>query len=275
MADQSDVETALVNAIAQALYPEGPSFPGTISAPCRIYRGWPDSAPLDRDLEEGWVNISVFPLDFGMRKTTRYMDSWELLGPKLPELTVQVTGTTAIFSGIAQAGQLAGLLVNNSAFVYPVQTADTPGSVAAALAAKIAATQPVSLKGASITVPGAYKLIGRVVVSQPALWQTRRQEQNFRVTLWCPDPLTRDAAASAIDAELAKVQFLQLSDGSLGRLLFQSSTTIDNAEAVGLYRRDLVYSVEYPTTLIQALPTMLFANITIGNPIDTFGTLAA
>jgi len=275
MADQSDVETALVNAIAQAIYPEGPSFPGVISVPCRIYRGWPDSAALDNDLKAGWVNISVFPLSVGMRNTTRYMDFWQLLADQPPTLEVHVTGTTATFSGTAQAGQLAGLLVNNSAFVYPVQATDTPASVAAALAAKVAGTQPASTNGASVIVPGAYRLIGRVVVPQPALWQTRRQEQNFRVTLWCPDPLTRDAAASAIDAEFAQAQFLRLADGSLGRLLFQSSTTMDNAEVVGLYRRDLLYSVEYPTTRVQTLPTMLFANVTIGNAIATFGTLAA
>ncbi|MBX5454344.1 MAG: hypothetical protein K6U10_10445 [Acidobacteriia bacterium] len=273
MADQSDVETALVNAIAQAIYPEGPGFPGVISAPCRIYRGWPDSAALDNDLKAGWVNISVFPLSVGMRNTTRYMDFWQLLADQPPTLGVDVTGTTATFSGTAQAGQLAGLLVNNSAFVYLVQATDTPASVAAALAAKVAGMQPASTNGASVTVPGAYRLIGRVVAPQPALWQTRRQEQNFRVTLWCPDPLTRDAAASAIDAEFAQAHFLQLADGSLGRLLFQSSTALDNAEVVGLYRRDLLYSVEYPTTRIQTLPTMLFANITIGSAIATFGTL--
>ena len=42
----------------------------------------------------------------------------------------------------------------------------------------------------------------------------------------------------------------------------ESVFTIDrNAQ---LYRRDLVYQVEYPTTLTALLPVMLFADLTLG-----------
>ena len=61
MADQSDVEAVLVGLVGAAVYPEGVSAPSVLGRVCRVYRGWPTGALLDRDLAAGHVNITVFP----------------------------------------------------------------------------------------------------------------------------------------------------------------------------------------------------------------------
>ena len=63
MADLSQVEDLLVATIAQAVYPDGTAAESATDTPARIYRGWPQPTPLDDDLKNGTVNISVFPLD--------------------------------------------------------------------------------------------------------------------------------------------------------------------------------------------------------------------
>jgi hypothetical protein len=57
--------------------------------------------------------------------------------------------------------------------------------------------------------------------------------------------------------------FIPLADGSYGRLLFMGSSAQDNAADATLYRRDLTYSVEYPTTLAQITPAMLFGTTNV------------
>ena len=61
MADQSDVENALVNLVSAALYPNGTDEVSVPGPDCRVYRGWPNSAALDTDLAAGKINIRSFP----------------------------------------------------------------------------------------------------------------------------------------------------------------------------------------------------------------------
>jgi uncharacterized protein YaiE (UPF0345 family) len=263
MADQSDVENTLAALVAGALYPHGGDAASISGLLTRVYRGWPVAAALDSDLAGGRVNVTVFPLP-GARNTTRYMDEWLIPAPVEPALTVTVAENSVTFSGSVDTGQLAGILADGKTYVYQTAAGDTPALVAANLAAAMRADWIVLQSGSTITVPGAAMLLARIVAEQPALMQTRRQEQLFRITCWCPDPLSRDATASAIDAALAQARFIALPDGSQARLLFRNSEVTDRAEDASLYRRDLVYSVEYPTTLAALLPTMLFADIALG-----------
>ena len=201
MADQSDVETALVGVVGGALYPTGLSGPCAVpDAICRIYRGWPVSAALDADLAAGLVNVSVIALSGQSVNTTRWPDIWSIQQVTTPSLLVDVTGDAATFSGNAGPGQLAALVAGTRATVYRTQPGDTPANVAAQLCRQLLASGPASVSGATVTLPGVPVLLARVEADQPALRQTRRQLQAFRVTAWCPDPLTRDAIGSAIDS---------------------------------------------------------------------------
>jgi hypothetical protein len=260
MADQSDVETALVALIAGILYPQGPNAPSILGRVCRVYRGWPHGAALDADLAQGIVNVTLFPDIRHERITTRYPAEFQITTQNVPTLTVATTPTTATIGGSPGGGQLVGLLVDEIAVVHRAAASDSPALVASILAADLAASRLALISGAAITLPGARRIVGRVVADQLAQSETRRQRQGFRVTLWCADPATRDEAASAIDAALSAVDFVALPDGTSGRLLFRNSVAMDQAENAALFRRDLLYTVDYATTVSAALPSMIFGD---------------
>ena len=262
MADQSDVEFALVNLVSTTLYPNGTGEASMPGPDCRVYRGWPNSTALDVDLAAGKINVTVFPGGGTGRTTTRYAARW--VGSLAQRsLTAVVIGTSVTFGGSADLGQIAGILVNGQSYAYRTQVGDTPALVAANLAAMIRSHSIVVLVGNTLTVAGAGCILSRVVADAPAQQELRRQEQSFRVTCWCPSPLTRDATATAIDQSLSGIRFIPLPDGTSGRLMYIGTTVFDQSQNARLYRRDLTYDVEYPTTLSISLPSMLFGDLVL------------
>ena len=263
MADESDVETALVSLAAAALYPNGAGTQSVPGPDCRIYRGWPSVSALNADLAAGRINVTIFPAHGTLahaRTTTRYTPIWSV-HPVPPTLTVDVSGASVTFGGSADLGQLAGVLVSGQGYSYRTQAGDTPALVAANLAELIRPTTIVQLSGSKLTVPNVGVLLARVVADAIAQQEIRRQELNFRVTCWCPTPTTRDVAATAIDLSLAQVPFIILPDGSTGRLTYYGTSVLDQSENALLYRRDLLYRVEYPTILTASQPAMLFGDL--------------
>lgn len=273
MADQADVETALAALAANALYPNGTAAASATGAVYRVYRGYPASPVLDVDLAAGIAHVSVTPAGGEVRNVTRYPRVWREVAPVTAVLSVAVNGVTAVFSGHCAMGQLAGVMVNEATFPYAVQANDSPATVASNLAAQIrAAGWIVDYAGSGLAVPGAERFVARVVAGAGALQEIRRQEQEFRISMWCPDPASRDAVAPLIDLALGQINFLPLADGSFGRVRFASVSVSDGGADADLYRRDLVYAVEYPTVLAQMTPAMLFGttvtainDVTLGN----------
>jgi hypothetical protein len=262
MADQSDVESALVSAISSALYPYGMDETSVSGQDCRIYRGWPNSAALDADLAAGKINVTVFMAGGTGRTTTRYAEQW--IGPPVqPSLTAVVTGTSATFVGQAGIGQIAGILADGRSYAYRTQHGDTAELVAANLADMARVHSIVRLSHSTLTIAGVSRLLVRVVADAPMQQEVRRQEQDFRITCWCPTPASRDAATAAIDQSLSGVRFLLLPDGTHGRLIYSGTTVFDQSQNASLYRRDLMYSVEYATALSASLPAMLFGNLMV------------
>ena len=261
MADQADVENAIASIVASALYPGGPSAGSSVGVPCRIYRGWPNPAALDADLAAGNVNVTIFPLPGLQSNTTRWLEPSVVIASPAPTLTVATAGLAVTFGGSADTGQVAGILVDGVGYAYRTATGDAPALVAANLAVLIRANRPVALAGSTLTVPGAAQLVGRVVADATTLNEVRRQSQLFRVSCWCDSPTRRDAVAASVDAALAALTFITLADGSTARLRFHSGVVRDQAQNAALYRRDLLYSAEYPTTQTADLPSMLFGDL--------------
>ena len=263
MADQSDVEQSLASLIARMLYPDGRSAAGsgasTAGPPVRIYRGWPDDVALARDLAAGVLNVTVAADAANQTTTTRYANEWLPIEILEPTLSGAVAGNVAVFAGDAGPGQIAGLLVDGFAAVHRTVVGDTPVTVALAIATGLASRNAMA-SGSSVLVLGARRMKARVVADQPGVRETRRQRVVFRIVCWCPDPDSRDLLASLIDSRLSDIAFLELPDGLSGRLRIVASAPTDRALAAGLYRRDLLYSVEYATTIRLDLPTLLFGN---------------
>jgi hypothetical protein len=244
------------------LYPNGTSDASIPGTDCRVYRGWPNSAALDADLTAGAIHVTIFPGGGTDRTTTRYPERWHGV-PACPRLNGAVSGTSVTFTGNAEVGQVAGILVDGHSYAYRTRIGDTPSSVAANLATMIRNHSIVHLSNNSLTVAGGGMVLARVVADAPAQIELRRQEQAFRITCWCPTPAVRDTTASTIDLSLSSLRFISMRDGTKGRLLFVSSAAFDQSQNARLYRRDLTYSVEYPTTKSDTLPAMLFGDLAL------------
>ena len=268
MADQSDIETSLVSAIGQALYPLGPLAPGLMANVYRIFRGAPAATVLTADLAAGIVNVTVAPDPALHADVTRYLDEPQIISNNAPTLGITIAGTTATVVGTPAVGQVAGLLIDNFAVVHRLQQGDTADLIAATLGTYARTRTFVIVQGARVSIPNARSLTGRVVSDRSVQREVRRQQQGFRVTLWCPSPLLRDAVGAAVDQALTNSNWLPLADGTLAYLRAHGSTVFDQSQNANLYRRDLLYAVEYATTVTATLPSMIFGDL-IFAPTDT------
>lgn len=260
MADISDVETNIAGIVTDMVYPNGTSAPSITGSIVRIYRGWPNQAALNADLASGIVHITIFPDPGRTRISTRYLDPPEATSVMLPTMTASVTASTATFSGVAAPGQIAGILVDNSAFVHRTVKGDTPEFVAGILGTYIRTRRAVQVRGASLTLPGSGSLIARVVADQTTRGETRRQVQSFRLSFWCPTPTLRDQIAALADVTLSTRKFLTLPDATAARLQTTSVMVFDQSQNAGLYRRDQMLSVEYATTTATVQPALIFGD---------------
>ena len=279
MADISDVEKAIVDAVVAVIYPDGISNGSVAGANVRIYRGWPSPTGLTADLAANIINVSIFSDPKSTRDTTRYPRIWRSANLPVPTLSVELNDGVATFNGTGSAGLNAGVLVRGNGYVVPVNANDTPDTVATLLAAQI--TGAIA-SGAALSVTGTPIAAARVEGSAIAWQETRRQEQAITVTLWCPDPASRDSLSSAVDSGLSQIDWLSLADGSSARLLFKGTDVTDASENADLYRRDLVFKAEYPTIIQQLSSAMLFGTTNIeleagpaSTPVVTFPMIGA
>lgn len=253
MADLSTVETALLAIIQDAVYPNGTSNPSVVNADVRIYRGWPIAAQLDTDLAAGKCHVSVYSQQNMERNTTRYPRETKITARPVHTVTATVAGNDVTIGGTISTPQNVIVLCGTAfAFPYSIQSSDTPASIAAALAALIAASFPgTSADGTVITIAGAPGIVEARVVGAFSTWtEQRRQERGIQITCWCPTPAARDVLAPAVDLAFAEIDWLTLSDQSACRIRYERTIETDVPQKVQLFRRDLFYSVEYPTVTI-------------------------
>lgn len=257
MADQSDVEAALAGAVGGALYPQGLSGPCAVAGTqARIYRGWPMAAALQADLQAGVCNVSILAVEGTARNTARWPDAAIPLTTAAATLFADVAGQSVRFSGTAADGQVAAVIADAATVAYRMIGSDSPQSVAAKLARLMQAQRAAELDGAVLTVPGAVRLVARVEADQPTLRMTGRRSQTFRVSCWCPDPPTRDALGAAVELALSAYDFLGLADGTSGRIRFEGASVSDARDDVALFRREILYGVDYAVTQAAVLPRM-------------------
>jgi hypothetical protein len=269
MADISDVEQAVADAVTSILYPAGSAQPSIIGTLCRVYRGWPNPGTLNADLSASAVNVTIVTDNESGRTTTRYLPEWQTTSAQ-PGITASTAGPTIILSGRPTAGDVVGALIDNVAYTYRIQTGDTTGLVAANLSQLIQANRPSTAQGFTITVPDAGSIKVRTVCDNATSFESRRQEKDVRIICWCPTPSIRDSIAAAIDAAIDRMTFLLLPDGTNVRVVYRNTASYDQAQNALLYRRDLVYAVEYPTITVVQQSSMLFGASDINGNI-TYG----
>ena len=249
--------------IVQILYPGGTQVPSVTGQTIKIFRGWPSNLGLNSDLAAGTSNVTVFSDAKHARETTRYPRVWREVNRVPVTLVATVSASSVTFSGTCLVGQVTGIEVDGQSFVVSVSTGDTPRTLAGRFGAVI---PDVLVSGATVMFPSGKLVSARVVAGGTASMETRRQEQDILVGVWCPTPSARDTLAACVDAALSQVDWLQFPDFSSGLLRFRATAEIDTSENANLYRRDLTYCLEYPTTITAAVPAMLYGRLVSAGP---------
>lgn len=258
MADLVDVEQALVKVAADSLYPNGNPVEGQAFAPSvttdsvRIFAGWPNPAALDKDLNAGVVNISVFPMPRGEKNTTRFPKEWQESDPPVTTITAALDGQTITLGGEPGGVQYVTVIIGQRGiYSYPVSSNDTLETAAVNLAALISADYPATAIGAQITVQTSATIVARVGSTGTSWMELRRQEKSFMISIWAATPAARLRVSRVVDTAFARLERLTLADKSSARLIYQGTVESDDAQRVRLYRRDIMFSVEYPTTDVR------------------------
>lgn len=257
MADLSDVTATLCSIVAGTLYPTAPTAinqKSTAGVPVRILVGWPDPKSVDGDKKCGRTSVSLYPMPHEIN-STRYPRQWQTVGPFLAQ--------TFSLTSAAQTITISGAKPNpwyqhNLAAIIggkPYIVSTTPTSTAAAIAAQLGALLAADYPGtgvsqAAVTLPaGASIETLRVGTGALVAMEVRRQTRRIQILILSPAPLDRDAVAKTIDPVLANLIRFDLPDGFGARLIYVGSPFNDLDQTFGLFRRDLLYDVEYPTTL--------------------------
>lgn len=299
MADLLDVENAFVSLISATLYPNGTSQPSITGIPAIIYAGWPTASQLDSDLlalskanPAGRMHVTVFP-GKQERNTTRRLRQWRQVISPVITLTLTVSGQQVTVGGMVSVPQNVMLLVNGVAYVYAVQVGDSLSSIAANLAALIPGAS--SGGGAVWTAdstgradsgthtadgssPGSGSIItlastanltaARVGGVGTSAQEIRRQERLIQVIVWGDTPAHRDITAAAIDPVLGNIGFLSFPDQSRGYVQYRGTNVIDVMSKAVLYRRDLNYTVEYPTLQTKQFQQIVATELNISASVD-------
>lgn len=252
MADINDVETALVNLVAAALYPNGTGQASAAGVPVVVYPGWPTASRLDADLLAGKTHVTVFPTAVE-RNTSRYPRVWQQQTLNAVTLGMTVGGQQVTIGGAMPAPftpHVLNVMVNGVPHPYQVLATDTLAAIATALAALVAADVPgTAAAGAVITLPAGARINAvRVGVTGIAIRELRRQEREFRISVWSDTPDHRRAVAGIVDVALGAVDRVVMPDGTGARVLYRSNMDVDSQQKAKLYRRDFMYSIEYATT---------------------------
>lgn len=271
MSDLSDVLNTLMTQAAALVYPAGTSQPSVTGGQIRVVVGWPVPGSLDLDLKNNVVNISIFPAG-QESNTTRYPTTEQVMGITAPTLTLTQSGSTIAVGGTMPApfgAQNLVALIRGQAFSYGIQPTDTLTSAATGLATLINAAFPgTTSAGPVITLPaGPIPSALRVGTVGTVAQELERLSQRIQITVWAPDPTTRATVSGALKQGLAQLPFLTMPDGFAARLRSAGGLLSDVLEKAKTYRRDLIYEVEYATTLtttaatVEALVTQVTVNL--------------
>lgn len=273
MADLSDVSNLLVAQVAAYLYPNGTANPISPIAGCavKVFVGWPQPEATREDFTNniGYVSVYPLPTETVLRSTVR---EWEVQSIAAPTVTVAVSDVTVTLGGTVPASQNVAAVVDGKPYVYGVQATDTLSAIATALATMISADQPATSSGTGFTVPGAHLIEARVGTAGTIIRELRRQRKGFQITAWgnCFD--VRDRLGMAIDQALGPLVRATLPDGSQAIFHYQSSRQDDTQQKQLIYRRDVIYGIDYSTTQIDNAFGVVAPQAFVVGGGDTLGT---
>ncbi len=265
MADQADVETALVAFISTTLYPSGTSSPSVVNALCSVSRGWPTEAGVADAVSQNGVLIAVHQRAGYSRDATRYQRISQDT-QTAPTLTATMAGFVVTFGGTVTAGNTVGVLSAGIAYIHVAAGTETLSSIASALAAVIPGA---AAAGAVLTLPSPNALPAVVVVNGgTSSVEVGRQQSGFSIEVWASSPAQRDAVMNYLRPALEYSFRMTLADGTIATLMsFQETGPDDLPSREKMFHRSLMAVFDYPivyTSTAQAVAAFL-TNVTPKN----------
>lgn len=266
MADLSDVTAYLASTIAAIVYPSGTTGASIINGPVKIFEGWPLPDVLDLDMQGKFLSVatasvpaepidngvgpvcsvSVFPVPGGTKAAFQILDNPYVITAPVHGLTPTVSGVALTLAGTPGTGEFVTIIADGSK-IYSRGGADI-ATILAALLADMATDYPsAAVASDTITVNGASEIIARIGAPATLGQVTHRQEASVQITIWAPDPARRTALSAPIAVALSKQIVVTLADGSMAKITPERVNVTDDHQTVSIYRRDLVFAVEYAT----------------------------
>ncbi|CAH2603206.1 conserved protein of unknown function [Rhodovastum atsumiense] len=245
MASLMEVETALAGLVAAAC--------ALAADPVvRCFPGFPAAAGLDADLRAGIVNVGVKAREGVGRAVPVSLAGEQVLRLGEPTLTAVVEERRVTFGGSVTPGWPVLLILDGVVHAYAPVAADTPESVAAALARLVAEVCPgVAAAGCVLDLPGTGVLAVRCVGAGTLALPLLRQLQGFCATIYAPTPALRDRVGLVARLALARSPRLALPDGTTGLLRVGGEADTDRGQAALAYERRLLVQVEYDSVEIR------------------------
>jgi hypothetical protein len=255
MADETDLEAAIVGLIVAAVYPNGTTQPSVVGQTISVERGWPTEADIRNATAAGTQLIRVYAVAGMSRDAERYQRLWQSARPATPSLTATLEENIVTLSGTVTAGLIASVQSRGLAYNHLCAAGDTLTSIAAAFAGVIPGA---SSAGAVLTLPTTGPLpFARVLAGATATMEVGRQQQVFAISSWATTPVLRDQIFQSLGPTLALNYRITLPDGSIATRIgrsFQTGGPNDVPSRANVWQRDLRLTWDFPLIVSMDAP---------------------
>lgn len=261
MADLSDITAMMAQKVADIIYPDGVSAGSVVGSAVKIFEGWPTPETLDldmlgqvridgeiRDVGTGPIcSVSIHPDPEAAGAVFQILNNPYVVNPPVHTLVPVLTGNTVSVSGTPSPGEYVTVILDGRGAYSRVGA--SVGDILQALLQDMQEQYPSShIDGSgNLVIPAAGTIVVRTGAPCQMAQVSHRQKVMIRVTVWAPDPKRRSQIASLVDAALKSDLVVTLPDTSQALIVYLSTSQMDDHQTVAVYRRDLVYSVEYAT----------------------------
>lgn len=268
MADLSEVEQSFYGLVRDSMQmPMGyasytVASSALLSIPLRVFRGWPLDQQLSDDLRAGVSNIGIFSNPGMSKNTSRFLRSMTTAVVSTPTatMTAVASGKTVTFAGTASINEVIGIGCVAFGYSYRLQVGDTPTSVAAIFAVNMPSATSV---GAVLTIDTTHPVTVAYGADVTSLTELSRQVQLIRVSTWSPTTLKRDNICSALEPAILFQDRFVFAENSISGPITSVGTHVDDCVGLeGMWRRDLIFSIEYATNYKIIQPTYVLGETT-------------
>jgi hypothetical protein len=249
--------------VVNAVYPNGVMNPSVADVDVTIIQGWPIKNKLDDVLKAGKAMVSIFPTN-KEKPITVFERIYKTVLISDSTVLVDIEGLNITFSGSVSVPLSIIATVNNIPYQYTVLDSDTLYLIATNLSALIPGS---SSTGATIMLSNnTYSVLISFATQASAALELGRQEREFMISIWSPNPVIRPLLGSAIDNYMRENYQFPIDPDNFNIMIFYSHTDeTDGLQIPLIYRRDLFFKIQYSTTKIDYFTTIAktISNLTV------------